>query len=105
MTNKELITEVREEQKRMAKEFMDLAMNLSIFMNKQDKFNQRVSDILDDDESSLRKGIVSDIIETKERVDKLETNNKVTAGKVAIGITLVSALGGFILKLLGIFDK
>ena len=40
MTNKEQLTEIREEQKRMANEQLKIASDLSIFMNKQDKFNQ-----------------------------------------------------------------
>ena len=94
MTNKEILQEIREEQKRMAKEFMDLAMKQSIFMNKQEDFNKRVSHILDEKVEDLG-----------DRVTKLETTNKVTAGKIAVGFFLITTLGGFIVKLLGIFDK
>jgi hypothetical protein len=71
LTQKDLISEIREEQKRMAIEQLKLASNLSIFMNKQDLFNQKVIDILETNPLTKRKGIVEDLEQTKTKVEEV----------------------------------
>jgi hypothetical protein len=105
MTQKEIINEIREEQKRMAQEQLKLSVNISNFMNKQDLFNQKIDDILQTNPLTKRKGIIEDLEELKPRVDSLELKNKVTAGKIAVSIAIFATIGSILLKILGFFDK
>lgn len=104
MTQKEIILEIRQEQKRMAKEQLNLAANLSNFFNKQELFNQRISDILENDEKTDKKGLVYEVGEISNRVDKIEIKNKVTAGKIAVSVTILTFIGSAVWKLINIFD-
>ena len=78
MTQKEIISEIREEQKTMAEMQFRLAADLSNFFNKQELFNQRISDILENDEKTDKKGLVYEVAEVSKRVDEIELKGKVT---------------------------
>ena len=104
MTQKDLILEIRQEQKRMAKEQLNLAASLSSFLNKQELFNQRISDILENDEKTDKKGLVYEVEYNSNRIDEIEINSKVTAGKIAISVTILTFIGSAIWKLINIFD-
>lgn len=104
MTQKDLILEIRQEQKRMAKEQLNLAASLSSFLNKQELFNQRISDILENDEKTDKKGLVYEVEYNSNRIDEIEINSKVTAGKIAISVTILTFIGSAIWKLITIFD-
>lgn len=104
MTQKEIISEIREEQKSMAEMQFRLAADLSNFFNKQELFNQRISDILENDEKTEKKGLVYEVGEISNRVDKIEIKNKVTAGKIAVSVTILTFIGSAVWKLINIFD-
>ena len=104
MTQKEIISEIREEQKSMAEMQFRLAADLSNFFNKQELFNQRISDILENDEKTNKKGLVYEVGEISNRVDKIEIKNKVTAGKIAVSVTILTFIGSAVWKLINIFD-
>ena len=104
MTQKEQIIEIRQYQKEMAEKQLQMAADLSTFINKQDAFNQRITDLLETNPLTKRKGIVEDIEELKPRVDRLEINNKITAGKVSIAIIILTTIGGAVWKLLNLLD-
>lgn len=104
MTQKEIISEIREEQKTMAAMQYRLAADLSTFFNKQELFNQRISDILDNDEKTDKKGLVYEVGELSTRIDKIELKEKVTAGKIAVTATILTFIGGVVLKAINIFD-
>ena len=104
MTQKEIISEIREEQKSMAEMQFRLAADLSNFFNKQELFNQRISDILENDEKTNKKGLVYEVGEISNRVDKIEIKNKVTAGKIAVSLTILTFIGSAVWKLINIFD-
>jgi len=104
MTQKEIISEIREEQKSMAEMQFRLAADLSNFFNKQELFNQRISDILENDEKTNKKGLVYKVGEISNRVDKIEIKNKVTAGKIAVSVTILTFIGSAVWKLINIFD-
>ena len=104
MTQKEIISEIREEQKTMAEMQFRLAADLSNFFNKQELFNQRISDILDNDEKTDKKGLVYEVAEVSKRVDEIEIKNKVTAGKIAVSVTILTFIGSAVWKLINIFD-
>ena len=76
MTQRETIIEIREEQKRMAKEQLQLASNLSMFMNQQDKFNQKISNLLESDPLTMRKGFIEKVLLNDVRIDKLEVEKR-----------------------------
>lgn len=94
MTNKEQLTEIREEQKRMAQEQLKMAADLSMFMNKQDKFNQKVEMILLNDSTTGSKGLVQKYHDINVRVSSLETDKKIAYGKM----TLLVGLGAVMWK-------
>ena len=104
MTQKEIISEIREEQKTMAAMQYRLAADLSTFFNKQELFNQRISDILENDEKTDKKGLVYEVGELSTRIDKIELKEKVTAGKIAVTVTILTFIGGVVLKAINIFD-
>jgi len=104
MTQKEIISEIREEQKTMAEMQFRLAADLSNFSNKQELFNQRISDILENDEKTDKKGLVYEVAEVSKRVDEIEIKNKVTAGKIAVSVTILTFIGSAVWKLINIFD-
>lgn len=104
MTQKEIILEIRQEQKRMAEEQLNLAAGLSSFFNKQELFNQRISDILENDEKTDKKGLVYEVESNSNRIDEIEIRNKVTAGKIAISVTILTFIGGAVWKLINLFD-
>ena len=104
MTQKEIISEIREEQKSMAEMQFRLAADLSNFFNKQELFNQRISDILENDEKTNKKGLVEEVANISTRVDNIELKNKVTAGKIAVTATILTFIGGVVLKAINIFD-
>lgn len=104
MTQKEIISEIREEQKTMAEMQYRLAADLSNFFNKQELFNQRISDILENDEKTNKKGLVEEVTDISNRIDKIELKEKVTAGKIAVTVTILTFIGGVVLKAINIFD-
>lgn len=84
MTNKEQLSEIREEQKRMATEQLKIASDISIFMNKQDKFNQRIEMILLNDSETGNHGLVTKVHKLNTKVSELETDKKVAYGRVTL---------------------
>tara|TARA_R110000787_G_scaffold54361_1_gene126515 strand:- start:122 stop:421 length:300 start_codon:yes stop_codon:yes gene_type:complete len=96
-TNKALLEEILDEQKRISKEMTDA-------INNQNLFNQRITSVLNSDSDTNQKGLVESLEDVKNRVLDLEVKNKVTAGKVAISVTILTAIGGAIWKLIGILD-
>ena len=96
-TNKTLLQEILDEQKRLSKEMSDA-------INHQNLFNQRITTLLNSDEDTNQKGLVENLEDVRNRVLDLEVKNKVTAGKVAISVIILSAIGGAIWKLIGMLD-
>ena len=97
MTNKLLLEEIIIQQKKFISK-------TSIFMNEQNLFNQRISGLLERDESTNTKGAIQDLGDLKDRVSDLEIKNKITAGNIAISVVILTAIGSVIWKLLGLFD-
>ena len=94
MTNKEQLTEIRKEQSRMAKEQLKIANELSAFISKQDKFNQRIEMILLNDSETGNNGLVTKVHKLNSKVSELETDKKVAYGRV----TLLVGLGAIMWK-------
>lgn len=105
LTQKDLINEIREEQKRMAIEQLNLASNLSVFMNKQELFNQKITDLLETNPLTKRKGFIEKVESNDMRISELEKKNEITAGKVTIGIFILTTIGSVAWKLLSLLDK
>jgi hypothetical protein len=104
MTNKILLEEILKEQKELAKQQLNIASDFSIFMNKQQMFNQRISGLLETDSATNQKGALESLEDVKVRVLDLEVKNKVTAGKVAMSVLILTTIGTFVWKLIGILD-
>jgi hypothetical protein len=96
-TNKAMLQEILEQQKIFYKELSD-------FKNEQNLFNQKVRTILNSDDETHQKGLVEGLSDVSDRVLDLEVKNKVTAGKVAISLVIVSAIGGAVWKIIGVLD-
>ena len=96
-TNKILLEQILDEQKRLSSE-------MSSAINNQNLFNQRITTILNSDDDTNQKGLVENLSDIRSRVLDLEVKNKVTAGKVAISVIILSAIGSVIWKLIGILD-
>ena len=103
-TNKELLNEIIKEQKLQAIKQFQLSADFSIFMNKQESFNQKISSLLYSDSDTNSEGYIEKQNKISERVLDLEVKNKVTAGKVAISILILTAIGGFVWKAISILD-
>ena len=104
MTQKEQLAEIRAEQLSMAKKQLQLAADFSTYMNKQDLITQRLFDILETNPLTKKKGLIEDLETLKPRVDQLESKYNITAGKVSISVFILTAVGAFIWKLIGIID-
>lgn len=96
-TNKILLEQILDEQKRLSDE-------MSSAINNQNLFNQRITTILNSDGDTNQKGLVENLSDIRSRVLDLEVKNKVTAGKVAVSVIILSAIGSVIWKLIGILD-
>lgn len=96
-TNKILLEQILDEQKRLSSE-------MSSAINNQNLFNQRITNILNSDGDTNQKGLVENLEDVRTRVLDLEVKNKVTAGKVAVSVIILSAIGSVIWKLIGILD-
>ena len=96
-TNKILLEQILDEQKRLSSE-------MSSAINNQNLFNQRITTILNSDDDTNQKGLVENLEDVRTRVLDLEVKNKVTAGKVAVSVIILSAIGSVIWKLIGILD-
>lgn len=88
MTNKEQLSEIREEQKRMAAEQLKISSDISTFMNKQDKFNQRIEMILLNDSETGNYGLVTKVHKLNTKISELETDKKVAYGRATLLIGL-----------------
>jgi hypothetical protein len=97
ITNKALLQEILDEQKRLSNEMTDA-------INHQNLFNQRISCILNSDVDTNQKGMVENLQDIGARVLDLEVKNKVTAGKVAMSVIMLSVIGSVIWKIIGILD-
>ena len=97
ITNKALLQEILDEQKRLSNE-------MASAINNQNLFNQRITTILNSDSDTHQKGLVENLEDVKNRVLDLEVKNKVTAGKVAISVIILTAIGGAVWKIIGILD-
>jgi len=104
INNTTLLEQILQEQKQLARQQLQLGADLSSFMNKQSAFNQRISGLIDSDPATNSKGLVESLTNVKERVLDLEVKNKITAGKVAISVIIVSAIGTIVWKLISILD-
>ena len=97
LTNKVLLEQILNEQKRLSSE-------MSSAINNQNLFNQRITAILNSDDETNQKGLVENLSDIRNRVLDLEVKNKVTAGKVAVSVIILSAIGSVIWKLIGVLD-
>tara|TARA_B110000116_G_C16659834_1_gene501174 strand:- start:299 stop:598 length:300 start_codon:yes stop_codon:yes gene_type:complete len=96
-TNKALLQEILDEQKRLSKEMSDA-------INNQNLFNQKIENLLYSDSNTNSEGYIEKQDKNTERILDLEVKNKVTAGKVAISVIILSAIGSLMWKLIGILD-
>ena len=96
-TNKILLEQILDEQKRLSSE-------MSSAINNQNLFNQRITAILNSDDETNQKGLVENLSDIRNRVLDLEVKNKVTAGKVAVSVIILSSIGSVIWKLIGVLD-
>ena len=97
MTNKALLQEILDEQKRLSNE-------MASAINNQNLFNQKITSVLNSDGDTNQKGLVENLKDVKNRVLDLEVKNKVTAGKVAISVIILTAVGSAVWKLIEILD-
>ncbi len=97
MTNKALLQEILDEQKRLSNE-------MASAINNQNLFNQRITSVLNSDGDTNQKGLVENLEDVKNRVLDLEVKNKFTAGKVAISVIILSAIGSVVWRLIGFLD-
>ncbi len=96
-TNKILLEQILDEQKRLSSE-------MASAINNQNLFNQRITTILNSDGDTNQKGMVENLEDVRTRVLDLEVKNKVTAGKVAVSVIILSAIGSVIWKLISVLD-
>ena len=95
LTNKEIILEIREAQKEMAEKQLQLALDMSNFMNKQSTFNENISVMLKKMETNQEQTI-QDITTLKKRAD-------VFSGKITVLGIVFGAIGGLGSYLINLF--
>ena len=111
-TNKELLQLIVEQQKDMAKKQYDFAAEVSTFINKQTqindeqvKLNSKFVNYLENDNSTNQVGVVQRAIDNEKRIDRLETNQKITAGKISILIAAATIVGTITFKVFEVFKS
>mgnify|MGYP003639514703 FL=1 len=104
LTNKQLLNEIIKEQKLQAIKQLQLSADFSVFMNKQEKFNQKIANLLYSDSDTNSEGYIEKQNKNTERILDLEIKYKVTAGKVAISVMIFSIIGGLVWKAISLFD-
>jgi len=104
-TNKQILEEILEQNKELARKQFEISLQFSDYQNKQELFNQKINDLLETNPLTKRMGFIEKAELNEARIIALETKNKVTAGKIFVAVTILSAIGGIIWKLLSIFDK
>jgi hypothetical protein len=109
---RELMEELLSLQKKRAKNDLQIAADISVLMNKQDRqareqklFNQKISSLLFTDSDTNRDGYIAKLDELEGKVYDLQTKHKITAGKVGISIFILSAIGGFFLWAIALIWK
>ena len=103
MTNKDLLLEVLDNQKKLANDNLNLAGKLSNFMNDQEKFNERLRFYIDGDIPTKTIGVVENIRNVSERLEKVEENQKITSSKVAGGVVVLTVISGVVSWVISIF--
>lgn len=104
LTNKQLLNEIIKEQKEQAVKQLQLSADFSVFMNKQEKFNHKIANLLYSDSDTNSEGYIEKQNKNTERILELEIKNKVTAGKIAISVLILTVIGGLVWKAISIFD-
>lgn len=93
-TQKQLLEENIRNQKEILKHLMNLTGEVSEIKNH-----------IYNDPRTGEKGMKATQSEHEERIQTLETNVKLTNGKIAIAATVIIAIGSFFTWLFGIFDR
>jgi len=77
ITNKALLQEILDEQKRLSNE-------MASAINNQNLFNQRITTILNSDGNTNQKGLVENLQDVRTRVLDLEVKIKLLLGKLQL---------------------
>ena len=105
MTNKELLQEVLDNQRKLAEDNLTLAGKLSNFMNEQQQWNKRLEFFIEGDKNTGTKGVIQQQRETNSRLDKIEDTLKVTSGKIVGFFFAVTTIGSLVYKAIQYLTK
>lgn len=119
LTNREILELLLDNRQNDQKDYKKLTQNqanlsgqLSNLENKLDEsnvkqelINQKILNWLQDNPDTGEKGVISTQKEQGEDIEEIKTNIKVTNGKIAVGVLVLTSLGGFFTWLFGIFDR
>lgn len=96
-TNTELLEIILRQSKDNAKNQLEFASKVSIFMNEQNLFNAEFRGYLESNERTNQKGLVEQVKENTIDINTIKTDKKVDKAKVS----LLGAITGALLTLLG----
>ena len=112
MTNKEHLESISDTVNKIAVSHYDLVATVSTFINEQSDYNtaqdKRYTSIkkyLHNDNDTGQDGAIQTIAKHDKRIDKLEIQNKITAGKILTATAIFTFIGGVFWSILGFFNK
>jgi hypothetical protein len=104
-TTKELLESIIKQQEVSAKNQLDFAAKVSTFMNKQEGINTKFLGYLESNHKTKQVGVVEQVELNKQNIAKIQTERKITAGKITVIVAVLTFIGGLILKVIGAFNK
>ena len=87
---------------KLAKEHFEMSLKFSSYINSQDKENIYFKSILEGNQKTNQKGLVERVNINESDIVDIKTDRKITAGKIGVAGLIFTAIGGVILKLLGV---
>jgi|TARA_R110000796_G_scaffold97429_2_gene204415 hypothetical protein len=100
LTNKELLEIILEQGKSNAKEQLDFACKVSIFMNDQLSFNTEIKSYLENNTKTNQRGLVEQVKFNSNDIAKIHTDKKVERRTVFVLVSVLTIALDFLKGLL-----
>lgn len=98
-TNTELLEIILKQSKDNARNQLDFASKVSIFMNEQNLVNAEIKGYLESNERTKQKGLVEQVKENTNDIYIIKTDKKVDKAKVSLIGAIIGALLAFLGKI------
>ena len=93
-TNKQILQEISESQKKQATELLQLASDLSTYVNKTDLKFAEILNLLESNDKTKQKGVIEQLSLNTENISRMKTDKKIV---YSFGIA-IAFLSNFVVK-------